>query len=143
MNNILRFIVVLMIIQGGIVFGFGNKTFFGTRSQAVNTVRELAGWQQFINQYDKGYNYGVSSLAVEYNRSFSPQKIADFLLGGQSIQFSGSRAENRGADDTLADYFGLAPDFKSCVRFIPRISNVIIDLNWYQGLDAVATGLYY
>lgn len=143
MNNILRFVGMLMIIQGGIVFGFGNKTFFGTRSQAVNTVRELAGWQQFINQYDKEYNYGVTSLAVEYNRSFSPQKIADFLLGGQSIRFSGSRAENRGADDTLADYFGLAPDFKSCVRFIPRISNVIIDFNWYQGIDAVATGVYY
>jgi len=143
MKSILRFLMGLMIVQGSMIFGFGNKTFVGTRSQAVNAVRELTGWQQLINQYDKGDNYGVVSLAVEYNRSFRSQKIADFLLGGQTVRFSGSRSENRRSDDTLADYFGLAPDFKSCVQFTPRISNVIIDFNWYQGLDAVATGLYY
>jgi len=143
MKSMLRFLMGLVVIQGCIISGFGNKTFIGTRSQAVNAVRELAGWQQLINQYDKENNYGVVSLAVEYNRSFRSQKIADFLLGGQTVRFSGSRGENRRPDDTLADYFGLAPDFKSCVQFTPRISNVIIDFNWYQGLDSVATGLYY
>jgi len=142
-NCLFHFIVGLFIIQGNTLFCFGNKTFFSTRSQAVNTVRELAGWQQFINLYNKEENYGVTSFTVEYNRSFRPQKIADFLLGGSAIQFSGSRVENRKPTDTLADYFGLRPDFKSCVHFIPRISNVIIDLNWYQGLETIAAGLYY
>ncbi|MGB8367474.1 MAG: hypothetical protein WCD44_03905, partial [Candidatus Babeliales bacterium] len=142
MNILVRFIISLLTIQGGILFGFGNKTFFSTRSQAVNTVRELAGWQQFINQYNRKDNYGVTSFAIEYNRSFEPQKIANFLLGGSSIKFSGSRVVNRNNTDTLADYFGLRPDFSSCVHFIPRISNVIIDLNWYQGLETLAAGLY-
>lgn len=122
---------------------FGPKTFFGIRSQAINGVRDLVGWQQEINRYDAGYNYGVLSSTLEYSRSFSPDKINKVLFGGEKLVFSGSRlGAERGENDILADYFGLPPDFHSIVRFTPRITNVVLDFNWYQSFERYVEGLY-
>src|ERR1700730_8105938 len=81
---------------------FGKKTVFGTRSQGLDAVRELTGWQQVIYRYDQDRNYGTLAMVAEYNRSFRPQDIADFLFGSKCLRFSGSRAERKGGD-ILAD----------------------------------------
>ena len=122
---------------------FGPKTLFGIRSQSINGVRDLVGWQQEINRYDSGYNYGVLSATLEYSRSFSPDRINKVLFGGEKLVFSGSRfGADRGENDILADYFGLPPDFHSIVRFTPRITNVVLDFNWYQSFERYVEGLY-
>lgn len=119
----------------------GNKTVFGIRSQGLNEVRELAGWQQLIYKYDQDSNYGTLAMAVEYSRSFRPERIADFLFGGDCFHFSGSQAD-RHEGDILADYFGLPPSFSSDVFVSPHISNTIIDFNWFQAFDVYLPGLF-
>jgi hypothetical protein len=120
---------------------FGKKTIFGIRSQGLDGVRELAGWQQLIYKCDQNSNYGTVAATVEYSRSFRPQEISEFLFGCGTMRFSGSRAE-RQPGDVLADYFGLPADFSSTVCFSPYISNTIFDLNWFQAFDAYLPGLF-
>jgi hypothetical protein len=120
---------------------FGKKTIFGIRSQGLDGVRELAGWQQLIYKCDQDSNYGTVAATVEYSRSFRPQEIAEFLFGTSKLRFSGSMAE-RQPGDILADYFGLPADFSSTVCFSPHISNTIFDLNWFQAFDAYLPGLF-
>lgn len=123
------------------VYCFGKKTIFGIRSQGLDSVLELTGWQQNIYKYDQDSNYGTIAVAAKYTRSFRPQQIADFLFGADKLRFSGSRAE-RQAGDILADYFGLPADFSSTVNFSPHISNTIIDFDWFQAFDAYLPGLF-
>ncbi len=119
----------------------GDKTIFGIRSQGLDGVRELAGWQQIIYKYDEDSNYGTLAIAVEYARTFRPQQIADFLFGTDCLRFSGSRAV-REPGDILADYFGLPASFSSNVFVSPHISNTIVDFNWFQAFDAYLPGLF-
>ena len=134
--------LLILLFNISFLHGFGDWTFFTTRSQSVNAVRELVGWQQEINKYGQEGNYGAAALTIEYNRSWKPDKIAHLLFGCSALIFSGSNVANRGANDVLADYFGLPLSFESRVCFSPRISNVIFDLNWYQGLDCFAPHCY-
>lgn len=121
---------------------FGKKSFFSTRSQSVNAALELVGRQQHIHMADQPHCYGNLFATLEYTRSFQAEKIAKFLFGKEHVVFSGSFADNRGESDVLADYFGLPFCFKSCVCFKPRISNVVLDLDWYQDLSSVVDGLF-
>lgn len=129
-----------------------NHAYFSIRSQSVNAARELAGWQTHINLFDKDCFYGSFSVTPEFTRSFRSGRIAEFLFGDdlQTINndegvlvVSGSRYANRGAKDWLGDYFGLPTDFRSEVTFKPRISNFLVDLNLYLGLDEWACGMYF
>ncbi len=134
------FVVIMLCIIKNIGC-FGKKTIFGIRSQGLDGVRELAGWQQLIYKYNQNSNYGTVAAVVEYSRSFKPQQIANFLFGTDKLRFSGSRAE-RQPGDILSDYFGLPADFSSTVCFSPHISNTIFDLNWVQAFDAYLPGLF-
>lgn len=142
MNLVSRLSILLLVFSTSLS-AFGPKTFFTTRSQGVNAVRELAGWQQLINLSDRECNYGTLSIVPEYSRSFEPRDIAQFLFGCCPIfNFTGSNVPERGKDDILADYFGLPSDFKSRVTFEPRITNFVFDVDWYQGLDSWWPGGY-
>lgn len=141
MNNIFRFSVCMLFLHGSLG-AFGPKTFFNTRSQGVNAVRELAGWQQLIN-LDRACDYGALSVVPEYSHSFESKEMAEFLFGCCSVlHFSGSKVPDRSKKDILADYFGLPSDFKSTVSFEPRITNFVFDLDLYQGLDTWWRGGY-
>ncbi|MDP3889472.1 MAG: hypothetical protein Q8Q25_02955 [bacterium] len=133
----------LISLVDKVTFGFGEKTFFTTRSQSVNAVRELVGWQHAINRPDSEHMYAVFSITTEYSRSFRDKKIAEALFGCSTLVFSGSRNGDRGENDILADYFGLPSDFKSVLSITPRITNFVVDFNWYHGLDACVPGLFY
>jgi hypothetical protein len=88
-------------------------------------------------------SYTVLSATAEYNHSFHPDRIREFLFGCEKcLVFSGSRSANRGKNDILADYFGLPADFKSTVQFKPVIMNAVIDFNAFWGLDDLLPGLY-
>jgi hypothetical protein len=86
----------------------------------------------------------VLSAAVEYNRSFQPSRMSEYLFGcNPCMTFSGSQVPYRGATDILADYFGLPGDFQSTVSFNPVISNVVLDFNGFWGMDDWIPGLYF
>ncbi len=134
----------------------GGHPFFSIRSQSINAARDLVGWQMMINKFDADGFHGAFSITPEYTRSFRPCRIAGFFFGDDIqngvLTISGSRkgttrvagdpeardntsAVKRGEHEWLADYFGLPTNFESRVKFIPRISNFLVDLGLYIGLD--------
>lgn len=134
------------------------------RSQSMDAARELVGWTNEVNLYDMEKIYGSFAITPEYTKSFRPHKLAECLFGSdlvkntssssdscssscddeRCINISGSRAAAaRGAGDWLADYFGLATDFDGQICFEPRVSNFLVDLNLYVGLDEWYNGLYF
>ncbi|MCX5924733.1 MAG: hypothetical protein NT124_00340 [Candidatus Dependentiae bacterium] len=133
----------IIVISGTRVWGFGQKTFLGTRSQSVDAAGELVGWQQEINRATRDCCYTVFSLAAKYQRSSHPDKMAQILFGGSNLVFSGSGVKDRSHRDILADYFGLPQNFKSRICFTPLITNFMMDFDWYHGLDELLPGLYY
>lgn len=120
----------------------GRRTFLLPRSQSVDAARELMGWQREINLFDKG-TYWTLAFTPEYQHSFNPCAISNYLLGGNLFNFTGSQVTNRAATDILADYFGLPSNFSSVVGFCPRITNFIFDINFYMGFDVLCSGLYF
>lgn len=131
------FLITALSLQG-----FGQKTLFNTRSQAVNSARELAGWQQIVFRPDLIQTNAAFSITPEYSRSFRNSDIARFLFGCPELVFSGSQVPGRADTDILADYFGLPSDFKSVVNFEPVITNFVMDFDWHIGFDGAAPGLY-
>lgn len=116
------------------------------RSQGLNTPRHLVGLiQQLYTNAAQGL-YGTLAGTLFYNRSFDNNEISQCLFGitnCESITISGSRIDNRGANDWLADYFYLPTDFKSTISFKPVIDNVGAELSFYIGLDEWTPGLYF
>lgn len=127
--------------------------YYNIRSQSVNLAREVAGETNFTNLHNQQQTYGTLVGIVEYQQSFNPNAITRSIFGcdvrdnlcssNPGIVISGSQTLNRGEKDWLADYFGLATDFKSRVTFKPVIKNIIFDLDFYIGLDLWAEGLYF
>src|ERR1700733_9665812 len=103
------------------------KSIFVPRSQGYNMARELAN-EAFVVDFENSAPFkGYFSTAFEGTRSFKPKHIVDYFFGraanNGTVVFSGSTIPNRGEFDILADYFGLPMDFRSEVKFRPRISN--------------------
>lgn len=121
---------------------------FSSRGQEVNTARTLAGITNHICIFDMEKFYGTFNITPAYYRSFN-SNIDQALFGNSllncnypHIKVSGSAVSNRGTQDWLADYFGLAPDFESELLFDPRISNYLLDFYLYLGLDEWLCGMF-
>lgn len=117
------------------------------RSQGRDIARQFAGLENFIYKNNMPLTYGAFSFTTEYTQSFNSKKLAHFLFGTDLVDdcelyVQGSAIENRNAKAWLADYFGLPTDFSSKVKFCPSIKNVIVDLNFYIGLDELTPGLF-
>jgi hypothetical protein len=138
-------LVLSAVTIGLVVPAYGilrGRSFFNYRSQSVHAERELVGWQESINLFALGVNYGSVTLMPLYSHTTQPAALAEYFFGTSCLTVSGSRAPDRGEDDILADYLGLPLDFKSTLSFRPNIQNIVFDLNSYFGLDAWVTGLY-
>ncbi len=142
LKKCLSIVIFGILLSFNYSYGFGSKTLFSTRSQSVNTVRELAGWEQQINKPGQDINYFTVAITPEYSHTFREKKISDWLFGCTPLIFSGSEALDSNDSDILADYFGLPSDFKSGISFDPFIINFLMDFDTYIGLDGVASGLY-
>ena len=146
-----------LLFSGAFVLGNacgGATPHYLIRSQSVDSARELVGWAQEINLYQPGCcdMYWTKAITFEYTRTFSPRNITQCLFGDsclvgdcgvRSIRISGSRVEQRGDKDWLADYFGLPTDFQSEITLKPRIENYLVDFNCYVGLDNWCRGMYF
>jgi len=132
-------------------------TFISPRSQSFNLERMLSGWENIIHQANKRDQfYGTFAGTIEATSSFRPERISQCLFGEDIIQccgnntewtdfliISGSQTTDRiPQKDWLADYFGLPTDFKSVVRFRPRVNNFIFDMHAFFGLNNITPGLY-
>lgn len=131
--------------------------YISLRSQSVDSARELVGWTDKVNLFDMENMYITGAITLEGTRSFNSDTISHCLFGTfdcndcigtcgdfcPSITVSGSRVPDRGANDWLADYFGLSTTFESKMYFKPHISNFIADFNVYISLDELRPGFYF
>jgi hypothetical protein len=115
---------------------------FIPRSQGTNTARELAGWEEFIHQYDVGCAYVTTGHVLGYYRSFRPQYIARELFGESTLRFAGSQVADRGPCELLADNFGLSDTMRGVLTIDPVIENIVFDNQVFIGLDPLLCGLY-
>jgi hypothetical protein len=166
MNNLFKklLFIPLYIIPSIITADCGSATkatpYFNLRSTSWNVVRDMVGWEDQINLCNQDCWYGAAALTVEYDQTLRPNRIARALFNDDVtsqascpsntkadcaavLNISGSQVTNRGANDWLADYFGLPTLFQSKISFCPRIENFTADFSWYCGLDRCSQGLYF
>jgi hypothetical protein len=135
------FVVTLFTVMP--MHGFlRGRSFFSPRPQGTHAERELIGWQEEINIFTHGVNYGSLSLMPIYSCSVKAGQLAGYFFGTDTLVVSGSQRADRGATDIMADYFGLPIDYQSTLSFAPRIANGMLDLNLYLGFDAWRPGVY-
>ncbi len=148
--------------------GCNVAPYYSIRSQSSNTALHYAGLTGHIHLFDMEKMHGTFAVTPAYFQSFRPDAITKCLfgttaLGGgttgnqccDTINISGSLAEGltgtppnqtinaRPAHHLLADYFFLPTDFKSTVKFSPKVQNFLLDLDLYVGLDEWRSGLYF
>ncbi|HLC07456.1 MAG TPA: hypothetical protein VJJ26_04690 [Candidatus Babeliales bacterium] len=131
-------------------------TFISPRSQGFDTPRVVSGWDLVTHCPTQEKMYSTYAIAIEAASSFRPERINQCLFGQNVIQrnkndtewkdfivVSGSQTEKRiPQKDWLADYFGLPTDFRSVVRFRPRVNNVIVEMQSFFGFNHAKKGLY-
>jgi hypothetical protein len=127
---------------------YASTPYFSIRSQSVDLSRQVVGTRTIERRLQDSTDCwpGYASITLESTQSFHAQDITRCLFNtgcNQFITVSGSSVADRGANDWLADYFGLPTDFKSTVLFNPTVSNVIADFQGYLRLDRFCTGLYF
>lgn len=125
-----------------------GSPFLLIRSQGRDGVRDLVGWQQFINKYEMQGLYGAFAITPGYSRSMKPDSIAQFYFGDQlegcnKLLIQGTAVSPRHPKAWVADYFGLPTDYSSVIKFNPRLDNFMVDLHFYVGLDDFLKGTYF
>lgn len=112
---------------------------FTPRPQETDQIRRLQFWDRELEPDETCYSYW---LTPGFMRSFRACRIAQYFFGSNNLTFSGSRVEDRGEYDILADYLGLPSDFKSKVCFKPVIKNFFIDSGLKINLECICEGMY-
>lgn len=126
------------------------------RSQGFNIPRHVAGLDFVSHCPTENKLYSTYASTLEVQSSFRSERINQCFFGQDIIWrdkcdtewkdfiiVSGSQTEKRTPQkDWLADYFGLPTDFRSMVRFRPRVNNVIFEMQSFFGFNNVIKGLY-
>lgn len=124
---------------------YRSQGFHGDRQRNVGMVGH-------INLYDMESWYGTFDLGIGYMRSFRDNRIARCLFGNDlicddccenTIKVQGSNVSNRDAKAWLADYLYLNCDYDGSFCVKPLIQNVVVDLDFYLGLDEWVNGMYF
>ncbi len=124
---------------------YRSQGFHGDRQRNVGMVGH-------INLYDQESWYGTFDMAVGYMRSFRDDSIARCLFGADlqcndscsnQILVQGSEVTGRDSKAWLADYLYLNCNYDGGFSISPRIQNVVVDLDFYLGLDEWVNGMYF
>lgn len=131
-------------------------TIISPRSQGFNIPRQVAGCDFVTHCAEPETLYSTYALSLQAQSSFRSERINQCLFGQDIIWpgkddtewkdfiiVSGSQTENRAPQkEWLADYFGLPTDFRSMVRFRPRVNNVVVEMQSFFSFNNVKKGLY-
>ncbi len=78
--------------------------------------------------YEPGKTHAFEfMLGYRYDQTFRSSNIARCLFGSETITFRGTQAP--GSSSTMAENFGLSPNFRGQLHVRPVIKNHIIDFN--------------
>ncbi len=122
------------------------------RSQGFHADRQkMVGMVGHTDMYDGESWYGTFDLGVGYMRSFREDRIARCLFGEDlncsdcppTIKVQGSSVSSRESNAWLADNLYLPCNFDGSFSVSPRIQNVVVDLDFYLGLDEWVNGMYF
>ncbi len=124
---------------------YRSQGFHGDRQRNVGEVGH-------INLYDMESWYGTLDMSVGYMRSFRSDDIARCLFGcdlqcndccDRTILVQGSQVASRDPKAWLADYMYLNCEYDGSFCLDPVIQNVVVDLDFYLGLDEWVNGMYF
>ena len=149
----LKAIVLLLGASISAPWAHAVLPYISIRSDSVDSARDIVGISDKINIYDMENLYITTAITIEGTRSFDSDALTHALFGlvepsvtasdELSVAVTGSQVPDRGANDWLADYFGLSTTYQSRLFFKPRVSKFIVDFEAYVGLDEWITGLYF
>lgn len=139
-----------------------GKPFFSSRSQGDNLARRLAGEINELVPNCCGM-HGVLSVATEYTESFDRDSLGqyfsfrapafddcnccnDFKNTDSNVMiFRGTSflcSDTTLPEDVVADNFLLSSTFEGLIELRPKITNVIVDINWRMNLYGITQGLF-
>lgn len=131
--------IFLLLIFPSLTHAFTNKSFLTYRSQGSYYMpRNFGSFDMLHNNF-----FGNCEMSVAYGQSFDADAINKYLFGSNRLVFSGSAYPTRSGNDIMADYFGLPTDFKSSVRFFPKVENVATNITFSWSLDRIKEGLFF
>lgn len=118
--------------------------------------------QQSYTRFSDDYKYyGTWDIGLAYMSSFRNNRLAHCLFGNDivcaddieepnccaqhasNILVQGSDVENRNPKAWLAEYFYLNCEYDGGFSIKPLIQNIMIDLDFYVGLDKAVAGMYF
>lgn len=147
MNIIHKKIILFSLL---IFAGFGSlkaektfgKTFFSQRPVVSDRARLDAGIAPLQNLCDMDYVYGTFAITPAYSRTFNSNDIGTYFFfnGTNTMTFGAAGASGV---DVFARNFFLNDDFNGQVTALPSIENVIVDFDFYLGLDEWVPHLYF
>src|SRR3990167_9014824 len=136
---------------------YGKSFYFG-RSQGSNLARQMMGVEEKIHRFGNECFYGVGTIAVEYQQTFSNSSGTNNSnsrnlglwfspVGNTTIRYGvnttavADPVANPSADfDINALNWGYTGS--GTIQFCPRKSDIIFDLNLYLGLDELFCGMW-
>ncbi len=122
------------------------------RSQGFHADRQkMVGLVDQVHLYSNEALYGTMNIGVAYTRSFRGDRLARSLFGDDidcctgcpTIKVQGSQIASRDSKAWLADYLYLPCTFDGSFSVNPRIENVIVDFDFFLGLDEWVNGMYF
>ncbi len=154
MNQLFKKIFSITALLSVVMVQANNVTpTMAFRSQGFHADRQRdAGEVGHINLYDMESWYGTLDLGIGYMRSFRDSSIAHCLFGsdlqctddcGETVLVQGSKVTSRDAKAWLADYLYLNCNYNGSFTINPLIQNVVVDLDFYLGLDEWVNGMYF
>ena len=100
----------------------------------ANTARELAGWEEFIYQFDVGEYYLTTGHVLGYSHSLHADRIARAFFGDSVLHFVGSQVENRPVVHYLLIISDYQPILEDRCIFIQRLKIFFLIINFSLGL---------
>ena len=153
MNQLFKKIFSITVLLSSLAAQANNVTpTLVYRSQGFHGDRQRnVGMVNHINLYDMESWYGTFDLGIGYMRSFRDSSIARCLFGNDlvcddcdnTILVQGSEVTNRDSKAWLADYLYLNCEYEGSFSIKPLIQNVVVDLDFYLGLDEWVNGMYF
>jgi len=130
-------LTLLLMGHGSLQSFFCGRSFFNPRPQDFGGGRDMLHALEYYHDaclpsdQDGCRRCGTFSVAGVYEQLFQTDRQANYFFGTDTLTFSGSRVVGRdGANEILADYFGLPTDFRSVVSFDPSVRTAMADIRY-------------
>ncbi len=153
-KQLLLYSYIVILISSSLLYAQQTDEiphFVATRIQARSLSRDkviqMVGMTEQVHRANAEAWYATFAVTPEYISSRHSRNITECLFGpdlitncdrrpGRTIFVQGSAVSQRNSHAWLADYFYLPRDYNSVISFKPHIRNVLVNFDFYLGLDS-------